>query len=278
MGNFVLTEYMSKGILKITSNKSGKTVVIMAGVHGNEKVGGMAVDAICRENVTPSSGTVYFIKANLEAIEKNVRLVESNMNRCFSSDNKGITNEEKRAKEIMSILDEADVLLDIHSFNDEEGEPFVIADGISTEVARILNVPILSTNWDSIHSGSADGYMNAKGKIGICIECGPSIQAERFVSLAVDSIRRIFAEFEISGYEYKKPETQTQVSVQRSIKKETEIFSFSRTFKNFEKLKFGEVFAKDGEREYTAEKDECIIFPRPNAAKGGEVSIIGKYL
>ncbi|MDF1682786.1 MAG: succinylglutamate desuccinylase/aspartoacylase family protein [Patescibacteria group bacterium] len=58
--------------------------------------------------------------ANLEAIKQNVRFTEKNMNRCFLKEQNGNIYEEKRAKEIMEILDKSDYLLDIHntiSFN-----------------------------------------------------------------------------------------------------------------------------------------------------------------
>jgi succinylglutamate desuccinylase len=268
---------MPNSITKISSSIAGKTVVIMAGVHGNEKVGIQAFDILEKE-LKISSGTVYLIHANTIALEKGVRFVESNMNRCFSSENKGVTEEEKRAKEIMAILDTADVLLDIHAFNDVEGEAFVITNDRSLAMARILNVPIVSTGWDSIHAGSSDGYMNIKGKIGICIECGPIAKADMFVPLALDSVYRILAECGLISYIYEKPRQQKHVVVSHSIRKMTDTFSFTRQFKNFEKIPTGFVFAKDGEYTYTAENDECIIFLRPHAVIGGDAAIIGKFI
>jgi len=62
--------------------KTGKTTLILAGVHGNEKCGIIAFDKIIK-NIKIESGKVYFIYSNLKAIKQNKRYIEKNLNRCF---------------------------------------------------------------------------------------------------------------------------------------------------------------------------------------------------
>jgi succinylglutamate desuccinylase len=72
---------------------------------------------------------VYFVYANLKAMELNKRFYEKNMNRCFLKNNNGNTYEDKRVSEIMNILDRSDYLLDIHNTIGEKNSiPFLISE------------------------------------------------------------------------------------------------------------------------------------------------------
>ncbi len=265
------------GVTQLIGPNKGKTIVIMAGVHGNEHAGVLALDLL-EKGLSIKSGIVYLVRANTEALRQNVRFVENNMNRCFSNSNRGTTLEERRAKELMAILNAADVLLDLHTFNDTDGEPFVITDEQSVKVAEILDVPIISTGWDKIHIGSADGYVRFQGKVGICLECGPIGEVRRSTSMAIDSIYRVLDYYEMFEYSYPNPTPKKYVSIERSIIKRSNNLSFSKIFKNFEMLPEGRIYAKDGSISFVSNKKECIIFLRPQVPVGGEAAIIGRYL
>ena len=73
---------MTKDIITITGAEPGPTVAIFAGVHGNERAGVYALEALI-PRLTITRGTLYLVFANPAAIEANVRMVNKNLNRCF---------------------------------------------------------------------------------------------------------------------------------------------------------------------------------------------------
>src|SRR3989344_7330825 len=104
-------------VIEKFGSKPGKTVVILAGVHGNEVCGINAFNSLIPK-IKIDFGRVFFIYANLEAIRENKRCVEKNLNRCFFREQEqeiGESLEGKTAKEIIPFLDKADVMLDVHA-------------------------------------------------------------------------------------------------------------------------------------------------------------------
>ena len=125
-------------VVEKQGTKEGKNLVVLVGVHGNEVCGVKAADLLLPK-LKIKSGTVTFIYANLEAIKQNKRFVEQNLNRCFfneqSSDVKQ-SLEGKTAREIISYLDKADALLDIHASLTKDSVPFVICDESNIQIIK----------------------------------------------------------------------------------------------------------------------------------------------
>lgn len=160
---------MDDSILKIVGEKPGKTVAVFGGIHGNELAGVMAIKNL-RDKIKISAGTVYFVIANVKAVEKIERFLEKNLNRLFKQDTQPNSWEEERAIELMKILDSCDALLDIHGYNGPEDEPFIITDGPGVDVAKKLNFRHVITGFSQA-AGGTDSYMFNQSKIGVCCEC-----------------------------------------------------------------------------------------------------------
>lgn len=141
-------------ITKIDSGKSGKTVAIFGGVHGNEKAGILTVDFLI-ENLKINQGVVYLVHANPEAINQNVRFLEKNLNRCFIKREKSKCHEEFLADELMAILDKCDALLDLHAYRDDSDRDITFAftadDGL--ELASKMHISKVITNIDDFEKG-----------------------------------------------------------------------------------------------------------------------------
>ncbi len=267
-----------KSIIKKTGKKSGKTLAIFAGVHGNEKAGVLALEKILK-NIKILKGKVYFVFANIQAIEKNTRYIEKNLNRCFLEGNIGDTYEDKRARELMPILDECDVLLDLHASPTKKTTPFVICERNSLDIVKNLDFEIISFGWNDIEPGATDGYMLKQGKIGICLECGSWHESENNINLAEQSVYQFLQYFGVIQEREKFSRRQQKfLQVQKAVLKETNNFNFFRSFYDFERLKENELIATDGEKEYRAKKNECIIFANPKKKIGEEVFILGKFI
>src|SRR5690606_13665355 len=109
--------------------------------------------------------------------------------------------EDIRARELMSILDESDELLDLHMFYDEAGQPFVICEDNSVAIAKRFDVDIISTKWTVVEPGGTDGYMYLQGKVGICVECGPIAKAEQYVPFAKQTVYQFLKSYDMTDEE-----------------------------------------------------------------------------
>jgi succinylglutamate desuccinylase len=264
-----------EGVVRKEGASAGKTVAIFGGMHGNETVGARAVHHLV-SSLNPLRGTVYLVYANPPAIDKGVRLINTNLNRLFHRDISGDTYEYRRATELMDLLDTCDALLDIHSYNSETGDQFLITEENGLELASKLDFPLVATGFTAMGSGS-DSYMSNRGKVGLTAECGTTNRADHFFPLAVKTALQFLQHFgNIDEVEPFNHVPQRRVRAERMILKKTDSFTFSREYKDFEQLGNGEVFATDGDITHTAGEGECIIFPRVTAPVGGEACIIGK--
>lgn len=257
----------------------GKTLAVFSGVHGNEKAGVFALQKIVKE-IKIIRGEVYFVFANLKAIEKDVRYIDKNLNRCFFKDNEGQTYEDKRAKELMDILDKCDALLDLHASNIKNTKPFIICEKNCLNIVKNFDFGIVSSGWNKIEPGATDGYMYERNKIGVCLECGFVGDSKEKANLAEKSVYQFLQYF---GAIDKKVnflnKEQKLLKVKKAIKKKSEEFKFIRSFDDFEKLKNSELIAIDENKEYYAKKGEFILFANPKNKKiGDEVFIIGEFI
>lgn len=263
--------YIKKG------EQEGPTLALVAGVHGNERVGVMALQALW-PTLEISKGTVYAMYANPEAIANDVRFIEKNLNRCFVKDKVGTLLEDRRAQELMPIFDTCDAVLDLHATNSERTTPFIITETPSLALARALDFPIISTGWNEAEGGAVDGYVYERGKVGVTLELGSVKSPELYLDLATQSILTFLRFYSSIAGEVPAPvRAPKYVHIARAVLKRTNKLSFMRDFVDFEELPEGKVFAKDGDTEYRAGKGECIIFPRPQKEIGGEAFLIGKF-
>lgn len=267
-------ETIGEGIIKYSGQQSGPTLAIFAGIHGNERAGILAL-----EELIPlfkiKTGVLYAVFANPPAIKENARFITKNINRCFIKGNQGSSYEDKRARELMKILDKCDALLDLHAFSNEEGNPFIICEKESFKVASILDPAIISTGWNKAEPGSADGYMFESGKTGICLENGPINQSEKYKELAVKSSLQFLKYYGLidSDVEFSK-NSKLHLKVKYAVSKTSNEFIMDKGLKNFQKLVDGQFIAKEAKSEYLAKDGEYIIFPKPDAPLGHEAFLI----
>lgn len=270
---------MSLPVIKELKGKlPGKTVAVFSGIHGDEKVGVIAVRKMMKE-LKVERGKVFLVIANPSAIKKNVRFVSKNLNRCFYTGNQGKTSEDTTARRLMKLLTECDALLDIHAYHDLQGMPFIICPKKDLKLAKIFNTTNISFDWKNLERGATDGYMESCNKPGICLECGVVGEYKKNLKFAEKSITLFLRYFNLlSGSVNLSKKRHVFSRPQRIIISNGEKYSFSKNFKSFEKLKTGSIFLKQGNKVYRARKNEIIIFPRSNKKKGEEICILGKIV
>ncbi len=266
-------------VIEKQGKNPGKTVVLMAGVHGNEICGIKAFDKLL-PLLKIEKGKVIFIYANLEAIKQNKRFVECNLNRCFlkkQPDDVKHTLEGKTAIQIMKILDNADILLDIHASNSVDSVPFIIGEELTWEFAKVMPFKIISFNWAAFEEGATDEYMDAQRKAGLCIECGyvndPKGQ-ERAETAIQNFLKKAGA---IKG---KVQETKDQkfFKIFSLYKNKNGPFKKVRDFADFEYLDKRTLIGHEESKEVFAEEDYNIIFVRDRQELNQECFVLAKEI
>lgn len=266
-----------EGVTTVQGREPGKTLTIMAGVHGDEICGIKAIETFLKSS-TIGSGKVHFIHGNPRAIEQNVRQVDMNLNRAFVPEDKlpkehKNSYERRRALELTPYLRESDALLDIHSILSKENTPFIICEPHSYPLAERLPFGLRSHGWDIIEPGGTDYFMNSLGKIGICIECGQHLDPESS-RRAQESITIFLSFMGVVPTSDSFPRSKQRTVHAYHIHITRVDFKLARQFVEFELLKNGEVIGYDGDEKVSAQSDDSVIIFCHNRSKPREEAFI----
>lgn len=151
-------------------NFNNRKIVFVAGLHGNEQ---MPVKAL-QENRIP------FIFGNPAAYEKNARFLEHDLNAAFGIESDAL--EAKRAREILSEINESDFVIDFHSTGSTP-IPFAI-------VVDVKMIPLAAqTGLDKVvimKYNIKEGHALINYRDGISIETGLHTKKESYeITLSV---------------------------------------------------------------------------------------------
>jgi len=272
-------EKILEWIYLIDSEKKWNITTIMVWVHWNEISWVKALDEI-KSNLELISWKVYFVYANQKAIKKNVRFTEKNLNRCFLKNNNWNTYEEKRAKEIIDILEKSDYLLDIHnttSFN--SSLEFLITTHI--DYAKYFNVNKVVSHIDDIQKWWSDWFMDSIWKKWFCLECG-SINywdKEKSKILAKKSILNFLKVTKNISWE---PEVfdndKLIIKMKLMYKTKSNDFKLAREFKDFEEIKRWELIWIDWKEKIINKQDSIILFAHNRKQVNSEWFCLGVKL
>ncbi len=267
----------TKTILIKKGKKQGKTLAIFVGIHGNETVGVHTLDLLLPK-LTIESGKVYFVYGNPRAIKLGVRKTAKDLNRSFLPGSTGNTYEDRRARTLMKILDQSDALLDLHAFKYEIGQPFIICEKDSFNLASKMDFAFITSGWDRFDIGSSDGYMRSLKKEALCLELGSTTRAEEYIPLAIKSIGQFLTYHGVisgDGVVFNKRK-QKYIRLKKRIIKKTDGFKFVKNYGTCDRLVPGKPYAKDGSLVHKALLGEYILFPDHSVSVGDETCLIAQ--
>lgn len=195
-----------------TGQGPGPRVIIMGATHGNEVCGTKAIRRVMEEldsgKLHIAAGSVTFVPiVNPLAYAKNTRSGDRNLNRDLSPKEHPQDFEDRVANWLCPLLGRHDVLLDLHSFNAKNGEPFVMVGPVNNDgplepfqhaekeraLARRLGVRRFVTGWMAAYGGGVQRrvrgsaaelqtvlrygmgtteYMRSTGGYALTLECG----------------------------------------------------------------------------------------------------------
>ena len=263
-----------KDIKTIRGELPGKTIAIVAGIHGNEK-GALKALELALDSFHITNGVVHFVIGNPLAIKQGVRFVESNLNRAFKPNQhiESPTYEQKRARELMSLFDTCDALLDLHSVSNPKATPFIICEKKYFDIAKKFPFPIRSSGWNKIEPGGTDFYMSTQDKIGICLECGYH-DDPKVTERALEGIKIFLGIMGNSSFPVPQDNDQQKEINATEIYITKENFVLADEFSDFTYAPAGKLIGHDGNNEYRMPSDGIVIFARATDKPGQEAVII----
>ncbi len=264
------------GFTSLAGPLPGPNVVLLALTHGNEFAGAIVLDALLRSGARPARGRLTIGFANLAAFDRfdpagptMSRFVDEDLNRVWDPELLHGTRrsaELDRARAIRRFLDEADILLDLHSMlwdsdplilcgpsargralaEEIAVPPLVIADGGHLNGRRIIDYPRFTDPAASaqavlVEAGqhwSVDTVETTRRSVSTLLGMTGMIPAER----PTDPAQPRFA------------------AVTAAITAVTAGFAFVRAFRGGEVIaRRNTIIALDGEAEIRTPYDNCLL-------------------
>ena len=272
-----------------TSLQQGPHLLFLGGIHGNETAGTKAQQQIIQQieegNIILKKGIVTFVPcANVKAQEQDIRFVDINLNRVIKYHSDPQNNEEKIANQLIKLINDCDIMLDIHSTHCKNDVEFAFIDYPSPsnlELLSIMPVKNALSGWPDIYNKeqdisdfSTERYAYEQGKTGITIECGYH-KAQKSVSIATTAILNVMSFYGMINKE--KPQIQQKKTIKLSsfIIKNRE-GKLSKDYQHLTPINKDEILAiySDGEK-ITAPFNGYIIMPNHEAVIGSEWFYLG---
>jgi hypothetical protein len=288
-------------ITTFDSGEPGLHVMIVAVVHGNELCGAITLDHFMKNEVRPIMGKLSFAFANPEAyLAFDVRnpwasrWIEEDMNRVWGEDVlNGDQNslEVRRARDMCPILDQVDMLLDLHSMDNVNPAMMMIgAHAKGQQLARDIATPefIISDKGHSSGKrlrdyGEFDDPLS--GKNALLLGAGQHWEEQSKI-ISIDLTLRFLKLFgsinmdTLMDDHLKLPDDQGLIEVSHSITITTDDFKWSDEFIGLECFQdAGSVVGWDGGDEVCTPYDDCILVMPTNDLRKGQTAVrFGKQI
>ena len=184
------------------SEVDGKHFLVLGAIHGNEICGPVALNKVVQQvqsgQLKLLQGKVTFVPiCNPEAYEQGIRFVDRDLNRFMSPIETPKVYEDFLTNELCSLLEQADVLLDIHSYK-SGGVPFAFVEtpqGKEVPFAQSIGVDHMVYGFSNAYQNAAaptqeereaarkesmgtTEYMRQFGGYGFTLECGKNGSSE----------------------------------------------------------------------------------------------------
>src|SRR5699024_8955499 len=269
------------------SGNKGNLLFITGGIHGNEPAGVLALQRIFKilaKEKPEIKGKVVGVTGNLKAIQEGVRFIDEDLNRTWTEGNIRAktenSHEKKEMFDIISVLNrypEKEVnkryFLDCHTTSSRT-EPYISVQDVNDNLdwAQHFRTYIIR-GFSDIVEGCIDHYESRIGLTGFVFEAGQhddkkSIQHhEGMIWLALQKACDL--DFDAMDYDFKYAK---DLNERRSSQKTFEIvyrhgiesgndFTMKPGFDNFQKIKKGELLARENEEPIYSKWNAHIFMP-----------------
>ncbi len=267
------------------------TVIILAGIHGNEKAGVVAANQVIhkiREDSVPFQGNLYIILGNINALEKGIRYESSDLNRIWNEENieaimdgSIILDAEAKEqieifryiKEILHVNKGPFYFLDLHTTSSATIPFITISDSLNNrKFSSNFSIPIV-LGIEEYLDGPLLTYINEFGHVALGFEGGEHhddesiVKCEAFIWLALVYSKCIkkknlpdFVKYKNELFDRYFKNVFFEIIYKHTIKKD-ENFKMHQGFKNFEQISKHQSLAQSNGDEITANESGRIFMP-----------------
>lgn len=276
---------LAEDVWRLASKKPGPHLIVLGGVHGNERTG-VEVVRLLKERFDASpkllkAGTLTIAVGNPKAVARGTRGSDDHLdlNRAFTAATmKDVsTYENRRAAELAWFIDEADLLIDLHGTN-KPSEPFVATTDLDTAHHALLAVCFdcdrMLIALPSAITGTTDGWINQYlGKAGILYESGWVGDPMR-VNECMDGVRRAMGLYGLTDdpppsgglqgmYDTLKKRLMYALRDPVILTPDGFAFESGRGERSWEPVRVGDLIGRtDSGRKITAPYDGVLMFPK----------------
>lgn len=283
---------LQRVIYKGKGDQATPSVIIIGGIHGNEKAGIYAlhevVKLIEKKNIK-FHGNIYFLTGNINALHKNIRFQEKDLNRVWTSENiqklkNSSTNNDAEYQEQQQLYDVIKQILledqgpfyfiDLHTTSSETTPFITISDSLNNrKFASNFCVPIV-LGIEEYLDGPLLTYINEFGHVALGFEAGQHDDQKS----VENCIAFIWLSLEVSGCldaeqikdhlgEFKSllcSRTKTNDFYEidyRYVINDDEEFRMLDGFVNFDKISIGQKLAITDAKQISSVMDGNIFMP-----------------
>lgn len=291
---------------RIDSGQPGPNVMVQALTHGNEICGAIALDWLMQQIAgggwRPARGRLTLAFANVEAYARfdpldpfASRCVDEDYNRVWGDEALFGTRDSvelRRARELRPLVDECDLMLDIHSMSDP-CRPLMVC-GLADKnaaFARELGVPgdlLVDTGHPAgLRMVDRGGFADpVSARRALLIECGQHWERAA-AEVAIDTLVRFLGlvgmattEWVATHQRVTRPSRQRLVRVTEAVVAQSADFRFLVPPVGLSVVpQAGTPIAQDGDRVWLAPYDDCVlVMPGTrNLRPGGTAARLGRY-
>ena len=256
----------------------GPALLLLAGVHGEEKPGVVALERLAHEfgagRLRLLKGSISIVpRVNALAVERGVHQVDENLNRIVRAHAAPATREQHLANELLPLIEAADAVLDLHG-TPSPTLPFAFLDDESPANkawADAVGVDFLLTGWPALYAAggtvTTTEYAQSLGKRALTIEVGQN--EDRGASdKAFTFAARTLAHFGLISPFSSAPKPRV-LRFTRVIHREPD-GRLARDWKNFDPVAKGEILARYAGRTIEAPEPGFVVMPFADAETGME--------
>jgi hypothetical protein len=273
-----------EGVWSFAAPLPGPHLLVTAIIHGNEIAGAAVLAEWLAAGMRPARGRLTLAFGNLAAFDRfdpsdptASRFVEEDLNRSWSPTllaGPRRSVELDRARVLLPVVLEADVLFDLHSML-WPSDPLLLAGrGTAVALARAIGTPPVTI----LDEGHAAGFRlidhphfhgtTAQDPRAVLLEAGPHWQPETAPQMRASLANLCgLLGFMPAGA---PPEPGRIARVTRTVTAQTNAFAFLRSFRGGEVIpRRNTLIALDGESELRTPHDDCLlVMPSPRALRG----------
>jgi succinylglutamate desuccinylase len=183
-------EKLPRVLGRYSSGDTGPTLIVTAGLHGNEPAGVRAVQQVMERlehEKPPLRGKLIAVAGNVAALEKGERYIDHDLNRCWSParvqelrarDPSEDTSEDKEQRALLEIIDGNGndgsrlVVLDLHTTSGATPPFALMSDTLrNRRLAFALPLPVILGLEEEVRGTLLD-YLAEQGHRGLVVEAG----------------------------------------------------------------------------------------------------------